>query len=88
MKHSHSKLIGILGQMKMLWFTSTVISEFAWQMYPIPNVNVQMILKLAQVILLMMLHRWGVDVVQSPIPWMSHSFIMLSTVRSPLSKKN
>ena len=69
--------------MKELKFTSTVISEFAWQMYPIPNVNVQIIPTIAQVI-----HRWGVDVVQSPIPWMSHSFIMLSTVHSPLSKKN
>ena len=31
---------------------------------------------------------WGVDVVQSLIRWMSHRFIMLSTVHSPLSKQN
>ena len=32
MKHSHSKLIGILEQVQKTMFTSTVISEFAWQM--------------------------------------------------------
>ena len=32
LKHSHSKLIGILKQIQTTMFTSTVISEFAWQM--------------------------------------------------------
>ena len=32
MKYFHSKVIGILGQKQELLFTSTPISEFAWQM--------------------------------------------------------
>ena len=32
MKHSHSELFGILGQKQEMKFTSTAISEFAWQM--------------------------------------------------------
>ena len=89
LKHSHSKLIGISEESQEKLLTSTAISEFAWQMLPILRVNVQIILSLAQVfhpLILHQLHR-RVDVVQSLIRWMSHSFIMLSMVHSPLSKK-
>ena len=47
MKCSHSKLTGILGQEQELLFTSTAISEFAWQMLPVPPVNVQIMLPVA-----------------------------------------
>ena len=32
LKHSHSKLIGILEEIQETLLTSTAISEFAWQM--------------------------------------------------------
>ena len=47
MKCSHSKLTGILRQKQELLFTSTAISEFAWQMLPVPPVNVQIMLPVA-----------------------------------------